>query len=236
MKGKYTDPFEKACWDYYLGDRDTTIKIISNKADDEIVPVKYFFRELNEMPEIEKKALDLCQGEILDIGAGSGCHTLELLNRKHLASALEIKKGITELLIKRGIKEVFHSDIFKFNNKQFNTLLLLMNGIGIVQDLRGLDRFFSHTRSILKPGGQILLDSSDLMYLYQEEDGSIRINLNEGYYGEVEYKFVYKNQSGELFKWLYVDFSTLSEYAFKNGFNCELIFEDEHFNFLARLF
>jgi len=236
MTKKYSDPFEQACWDYYHGEKDAAIRIISNKADDETVPVEYFFRTLSEMPEIEKKALDLCQGEILDIGAGSGCHSIELLKRNHMVSALEIKKGIAELLTERGIKEVYHTDIFKFSRKKFDTLLLLMNGIGIVKDLNGLDRFFNHIRSILKPGGQILLDSSDLMYLYQEGDGSIRINLNEGYYGQVEYKFVYNNQSGELFKWVFVDFTTLSEYAHNNGFNCELIFEDDQYNFLARLF
>ena len=236
MNKVYQDPFEQACWDYYLGDKDATIKIISNKAEDEIVPVKYFFRELNEMPEIEKIALDLCQGEILDIGAGSGCHSLELIKKGYIVNALEIKKGLTDLLILRGIKKVYHSDIFKFSDKQFDTLLLLMNGIGLVEDLNGLDRFLSHVKLILQPGGQILMDSSDLMYLYQEEDGSIKINLNEGYYGEVEYKFVYNNQSGDLFKWLYVDFSTLTEYADKNGFICELIYEDDHYNFLARLY
>lgn len=211
MKKIYTDPFEQAFWDYYLGDKDATIKIISNKAEDEIVPIKYFFRELNEMPEIEKMALDICQGEILDIGAGSGCHSLDLIKRGYIVNALEIRKGLAELLTERGIKKVYHSDILKFGNKQFETLLLLMNGIGLVQDLCSLDKFLFHAKSILKPGGQVLMDSSDLMYLYKEKDGSIRINLNEGYYGEVEYKFVYNNLSGDLFRWLYVDFSTLSE-------------------------
>ncbi|MCD4730033.1 MAG: class I SAM-dependent methyltransferase [Bacteroidales bacterium] len=191
MKKIYTDPFEQACWDYYLGDEDAAIKIISNKAEDEIVPVKYFFRDLKEMPEIEKMALDLCQGEILDIGAGSGCHSLELNKKGHFVSVLEIRKRIAELLTERGIRNIYHADIFKFKAKQFDTLLLLMNGIGLVEDLYGLDRFLSHAKSILRFGGQILMDSSDLMYLYQEEDNSIRINLNEGYYGEVEYKFVY---------------------------------------------
>jgi len=236
MKRKYNDPFEQACWDYYLGDKNATIKIISNKADDEIVPLSYFFRELNQMPEIEKIALDLCQGEILDVGAGSGCHSIELYRKGHAISLLEIRKGLVALLSEREINNVYHADIFNFTDKQFDTLLMLMNGIGLVQDLNGLDKILTHIKSLLKPGGQLLIDSSDLMYLYQEEDGSILLNLNEGYYGEVEYRFVYKELTGELFKWLYVDFSTLYEYAQKNGFTCELIFEDDHYNYLARLY
>lgn len=236
MIKKYSDPFEQACWDYYLGNKKATIKIISNKADDEIVPVKYFFRTLKEMPELEKIALNLCQGEILDIGAGSGCHSLELAKNEYSVHLLEIRKGLVELHREQGIKHIYHTDIFDFKEKPFDTLLLLMNGIGLAQDLNGLNKFLAHSKSILKPGGQILLDSSDLMYLYQEDDGSIKINLNEGYYGEVEYRFDYKNLAGDIFKWLYVDFSTLSAYADQQGFNCELIYEDDHYNYLARLF
>ena len=165
---------------------------------------------------------------LIDISAGSGCHSLELVKKEHSVNLLEIRKGLVELLLEQGINNIYHADIFKFEEKQFDKLLMLMNGIGMVQDLNGLDRFLAHSKSILKPGGQILMDSSDLMYLYQEDDGSIRINLNEGYYGEVEYRFVYENLIGDLFKWLYVDFSTLSAYADQQGFNCELIYEDDH--------
>lgn len=235
MKKKFPDPFEQACWDYYLGDKNASIKIVSNKSADEIVHISYFFRELSEMPQIEKLALDLCTDEILDIGACTGCHSIELIKKGHRVHSLEIRKGLAELLSERRLINVFHADIFKFTDKQFDTLLLLMNGIGLVQDLTGLDQFLSHAKSILKTGGQILMDSCDLMYLYQEEDGSVRMNLNEGYYGEVEYKFVYKNLVGDQFKWLYVDFSTLTTYAEKNGFNCELIYEEDHYNYLARL-
>lgn len=236
MKKKYTDPFEQAFWDYYLGDKDTAIKIISNKAEDEIVPAKYFFRDLNEMPEIEKIALELCQGEILDIGAGSGCHSVVLQSKGHNVHALEIRKGFADLLTKRGVKNVWQTDIFVFTDKKFDTLLMLMNGIGLVIDLDGLDRYLQHAKSLLNPGGQILLDSSDLLYLYKEEDGSIRINLNESYYGEIEYKVEYKGVVGELFKWIYVDYLTLNDHADKNGFICELLYEDDHYNYLARLY
>lgn len=236
MKKKFSDPFEQACWDYYLGKKKATIKIVSNKADDEIVPVKYFFRELTEMPQIEKLALGFCKGEILDIGAGSGCHSIELIRNGHSVNSLEIRKGLTELLSERGIKEIYHCDIFQFTDKQFDTLLMLMNGIGLVGDLNGLDKFLLLIKRIIKPGGQVLLDSSDLMYLYEEDDGSVKINLNESYYGEVEYQFIYKNMKGNPFKWLFVDYSTLNEYADKNGFRCELIYEDDHYNYLARLY
>lgn len=144
--------------------------------------------------------------------------------------------GLTKLMKERSLKKVIHQDIFKYQSDKFDTLLMLMNGIGLVGDLNGLSTFLKHSKKIINKGGQIILDSCDLMYLYKEVDGSVKINLNEAYYGEVEYQFEYKGINGEPFKWLFVDFSTLSEYASQYGFYCELVLEDENHQYLARLY
>ena len=230
------DPFEQAFNDYFAGNKDVEVIVHSNKGDDEIMPVKYFFRSFDEMPHLEKTALKLCAGKVLDIGAGSGCHSLVLKSRGMDVTSLDIKKGFSDIMIKRGLQKVIHSDIFNYNSEKYDTLLMLMNGIGFTQNLNGLEKFFSHSKNLLKPGGQIIMDSSDLLYLYKEEDGSIRINLNEDYYGEIEYQVEYRGVFGNSFKWLFVDFSTLTEYADKMGFRCELIYEGKCFEYLARLY
>jgi len=232
----YSDPYEQACWDFHYGNEEATLIIHSNKGEDDFVPVKYFFRDFEKMPLLEQKALDLCSGKVLDIGAGTGCHSLFLQSNGLDETALEFRPGMAELMKTRGLKKVICEDIFKFHSEKFDTLLLLMNGIGLVRDLTGLSRFLTHSRNILNKGGQILLDSSDLMYMYQEDDGSVKINLNEAYYGEVEYQFEYNGIKGEPFRWLFVDLSTLSEYADQHGFQCELVLEDENHQYLARLY
>jgi len=232
----FSDPYEQALWEYFKGEKKASLIIHSNKGEDDFVPVKYFFREFEQMPLLEQKALDLCSGTVLDIGAGTGCHSLILQSNGFDVTALEFRPGLAELMKTRGLKKVIYEDIFKFDTEKFDTLLLLMNGIGLVGDLKGLSRFLTHSRNILNKGGQILLDSSDLMYVYQQDDGSVQINLNEAYYGEVKYYFEYNGITGEPFKWLFVDFSTLSEYANQYGFQCELVLEDENHQFLAKLF
>jgi SAM-dependent methyltransferase len=230
-----TDPLEQAFADYLDGKTDAEIVIHSNKGETENVAVSYFFRDYDQMPLLEQKALAMCEGDILDIGAGSGIHSLFLQQNGKSVTALEIKKGLIETMKKRGINNRILSDIYKYDLKKYDTLLMLMNGIGFTADFNGLERFLLHAKRLLNPGGQIILDSSDLLYLYEEEDGSYLINLNEGYYGEVEYQFEYNENKGELFKWLFVDFSNLSFIAEELGFDCELVFEDEHFNYLAKL-
>lgn len=230
-----TDPLELAFSDYLDGNINNEIIIHSNKADTESVAVSYFFRNYNEMPLLEQKALALCSGEILDIGAGSGSHTLFLQQSGKNVSALEIRPGLVEVMNKRGVINLINSDIYKFKAKRFDTLLMLMNGIGFTENFFGLRKFFKHAKDILKPGGQFILDSSDLLYLYEEEDGSVLIDLNEEYYGELEYIFEYNGVKGDPFKWLFVDFTNLSFLAQEEGFDCEMVYEDDHFNYLAVL-
>lgn len=229
------DPFEKAFYDYLDGDGSAKVVVNINKGEADDIPVSYFFRTYDRMPELEKRALDLCSGKILDIGAGAGRHSLYLQDAGKDVTALDIKRGFVDVMQKRGLKNVVHSDIYDYRAEKFDTLLMLMNGIGFTKNFDGLSTFLNSAKELLKPGGQIILDSSDVMYLYGEEDGSYKINLNEEYYGEVEFVIEYKGVKGELFSWLYVDFDNLSFYAEQAGFTCEKVCEDNHFNYLARL-
>lgn len=237
MSNKDIDPFELAFLDYYNGNAKNEITIHCNKGDVDVVPLSYFFRTFENMPDIEKKALELCTGKVLDIGAGSGCHSLILKSQGLDVIALDIRSSFVDIMKKRGLSKTVCSDVYSFSEDSFDTLLMLMNGIGFAGDLKGLSRFLSHAKKLLKSGGQILLDSTDILYLYKEEEnGSVTINLNEDYYGEVLYQFEYKDIVGLPFKWLFVDFATLCEMAEQEGFRCELMMEDGYFNYLARLY
>jgi len=230
-----TDPLELAFFDYLDGNSKNEIIIHSNKADTETVAVSYFFRDYDDMPLLEQKALALCSGEVLDIGAGTGTHSLYLQQKGKSVTALDIRSGLVAIMNKRGVKNLINADIYEYKAKKYDTLLMLMNGIGFTADFSGLKKFLKHSRKLLNSGGKIILDSSDLLYLYKDDDGSVLINLNEEYYGELEYAFEFKGVRGEAFKWLFVDFTNLSFFANEAGFDCEMFYEDEHFNYLAIL-
>lgn len=226
----------EALRDFQSGKRDARLMVYSDLTDPDEIPVKHFFREWKDMPEIEQAAIELCRGHILDVGAAAGCHSLELEDRGMEVTAIDISDGAVEVMKNRGVKDVVKADFFELGNKKFDTLLLLMNGIGICGTLDRLDEFFIQCKKLLNPGGQVLLDSSDILYMYEDEDGSFNLDLNAGYYGEVEYRFGYKGKKGEPFRWLFMDFNLLSEKAESHGFTCELITEGPHYDYLARIF
>lgn len=231
------DALGQAGMDYFLnGQRSTDIKVWSDIAENDTLPVHYLFRSYLEMPGLEQKALALCKGRVLDIGAGMGSHTLYLQEQGLDVSALELSPLACEVMSRRGVQQVINGDFFTVQAPEtFDTLLLMMNGIGLVGTVNGFGRFFKQVNKVLKPGGQVLMDSSDLRYLYIDEDGSMLVNLNGRYYGEVEYRMSYGDYKGKRFKWLFIDDELMARYAEKNGFRFEKIADGPHFDYLARL-
>lgn len=231
------DIIGNACSDYLQKpDNNLSIKVWSNIAETDVIPVHYLFRPYKEMPKLEQQALDLCKGKVLDIGAGAGSHALWLQEQKLDVTALEISPGACAVMQQRDVRNILQEDFFALaEEEKYDTLLMLMNGIGIVGTTDRFKEFFTVARKLLKPGGQILVDSSDLRYLFLQDDGSILINLNDSYYGEVEYRMSYKGRKGRRFPWLFIDDQLLQYHAEKNGFRFERIAEGEHFDYLARL-
>ena len=230
------DPMGAAIADYQKRGKASKLRVFSSFFDEDEIPVSQLFRSFGEMPPLEKTALQLATGKILDCGAGSGCHSLALQNMGKEVQAIDISPLSVETMQRRGVKQA--SQINLFDNhfiEKFDTILMLMNGSGIIGKLAYMPLFFNKMKQILNPGGCIYMDSSDLRYLFEEEDGSIAIDLAGDYYGEVDFQMQYKQIKGEPFDWLYIDFQTLKLYATQSGFTVELIEEGEHYDYLARL-
>lgn len=229
------DPFGQAIQDYFNKGKATDIQVNSNYTENESIHVAYFFRGEKEMPELEKIAFKKCKGTILDVGAAAGCHTLQLQKKGYNITALEKSELAVEVMKKQGIVKVVHADIYEYTEKQYDTILLLMNGTGIGGTISGLKKLISHLKTLLLEGGQILIDSSDIKYLFEEEDGSLWVDLaNDKYYGEMEYDVSYK-KTNTKFDWLFIDFQKLVEIANEAGLQCIHIAEGKHHDYLAQL-
>lgn len=230
------DPMGMAIRDYFKTGKASRLKVLSPDFDDDEIPVPTLFRSFQEMPPLERKALELAQGRILDVGAGSGCHSLALQEMGKTVEAVDISPLSVETMRERGVKIVRQEDFFQLHGEPYDTILMLMNGSGIVGRIEKLPEFFNYIRTLLAPGGCLYMDSSDLRYLYEEEDGSFMIDLNDDYYGELEFQMQYKNVKGDLFPWLYIDFNTLQMYAEENGFHAEIVHEGDHYDYLAKIY
>ncbi len=229
------DIFGVAITDYFETGIPNSITVKSNEFDDDEIPIPYLFRTFTQMPKIEQKALDLSFGKILDVGCGAGSHSLYLQNEKKLTvTAIDTSAGAIKICQKRGITTTLNEDFYEHKGS-YDTILLLMNGSGIIGTLNNFTSFFNKLKSLLNPNGQILIDSSDLIYLFENENGEYWVDAAQGYYGEMQYQLEYKNITSQKFDWLYLDYNTLQRAAIFNNFTCELIYEGEHYDYLAKL-
>ena len=230
------DPMGAAIADYFAKGRSAKLRVFSSQFDEDEIPAEQLFRTFDEMPVLEQKALKLAQGKILDCGAGSGCHALALQDMGKDVEAIDISPLSVDVMQKSGVRQAYQINLFDANYlKKFDTILMLMNGSGIIGKLENMGAFFAKMKQLLNPGGCIYMDSSDLRYLFEDEDGSFLVDLAAGYYGEIDFRMQYKQVKGEPFDWLYVDFQTLAYYASENGFKAELVMEGEHYDYLACL-
>ena len=221
--------------EYHKKGKTDRLRVFSPMFEEDEIPLTTLFRSYEDMPEIERKALDMAKGRVLDVGAGAGCHSLVLQERGMDVTAIDISPLSVEAMKERGVKNVFEQDFFTMTGQQFDTILMLMNGIGIVGTLDRLPEFFKQLDKILAPGGQVLCDSSDISYVFETEDGMIDIPNEMGYYGEHSFRMQYKDTIGEPFDWLYIDADTLREKAGRRGYAVEVIAEGEHYDYLARI-
>lgn len=231
------DLFGKAILDYQTNNSPEDLITETSISEADEMSVAYLFRDYAEMPKMEQKALNLAKGKVLDVGCGAGSHALYLQNEKNLdVTAIDISANAIKACELRGVKKARVQNVMMLENETFDTILLMMNGAGMCGKLHKISGFLQKLKALLAENGQILLDSSDIIYMFDEdEDGGKWIPSDNDYYGEVIFNVSYKGEKEEPFDWMYIDYNTLQNAAHANGLQCELLMEGEHFDYLAKL-
>lgn len=205
-------------------------------TEPDVLPLPYLFRSYNQMPALEQRALNLAKGLVLDVGCGAGSHSLYLQQQGLKVTALDSSAKSIEVAQARGVQNAVVANILEYKTATFDTLLLLMNGTGIFEQLANVPQYLNHLKTLLNPGGQILIDSSDLIYMYdRQENGAIFIPAELNYYGELKCILHYKEMVSEPYFWLYLDAKNLERLAIQAGFTCNLLATGENHDYLARL-
>lgn len=223
------DVLGQAIYDHHTQNSPGELWIHNTYGPIEAMPIDAYFREEDDMPDLEWLALNECRGRVLDVGAGAGSHALQLQERGFEVKAIDISPLAVKVMKERGVKNAETKDIFSYDGEQFDTILLLMNGIGLAGDIENLNKLLAIFKNMLAKGGQLLFDSSDIAYLYE---GNLPADK---YYGEITYQYEYKNQKTDWFNWLYIDEHKLTEVALSAGFSTEILYEDEFKQYLVRL-
>ena len=227
------DVFGTAILDYQQGNYTEDLVTSTSISEEDVLPISYLFRDFSEMPALEQTALKLSKGSVLDVGCGAGSHSLYLTSKGLEVKSIDISEGAIKTCQLRGLKNARVLDVMN-ETASFDTLILLMNGSGIFQSLAHTPLVLNHLKTLLNPEGQILIDSSDIKYMYQDEDGGYWMDTSKEYYGELDYTVGYRGEEA-TFSWMYLDFENLKIACNQVGLKCELIKKGPHYDFLAKL-
>jgi 2-polyprenyl-3-methyl-5-hydroxy-6-metoxy-1,4-benzoquinol methylase len=232
------DLFGKAILDFQTNNSPEDLIIETSISEEDVMPISYLFRSFAEMPIIERRAMELVKGKVLDVGCGAGCHSIYLKQEKNLdVTSIDISENAIKTCQLRGLKKAYMKDLLEIENETFDTIILLMNGTGIFGKYKNAIEYLTKLKTLLKPNGQILIDSSDLIYMFDEDQDKEKWIPNiRNYYGEIIFNLTYKKEKEKPFTWLYLDFNTLQNTAKISGLQCEIIIEGTNYDYLARLF
>jgi len=229
-------PYERALQDFFNGKMESDLFEIRNGIMKDIFPIEVLFRAETDLIGLEQFALGNCKGRILDVGAGVGTHSLVLQNWGLDTMALDVVPGGTEIMKKKGVRKIVCCDFFNFESEQkFDTILFLMNGTGLAISLNDFHNLLAHSKKMLSPKGQVLIDSTDIRVNTLHDDEIYIKQFEPGYYETVSFQWNYKNETGAAFDWLYMDQDCLIEQARIAGLFAQIVFEDVDGHFLARL-
>ena len=230
------DLFGKAILDYQTNSSPENMITSTSISDEDEMEVAYLFRSFDEMPTIEQKALQLAKSRTLEVGCGAGSHGLYLQSERNIdVHSIDISKNAIEACTIRGLKNTQVIDVLNIENEKYDTILLLMNGTGIFETLDRTTVYLQKLKSLLQPNGQILIDSSDIIYMFDEDEDGGKWIPSDNYYGELTFSIQYKKEKEVDFSWLYLDYNTLQNAAIANGLQCQLGLEGDHYDYLAQL-
>jgi len=228
-------PLAKALVAYDGGDQGATLRVHSDLGEPELMAVSIFFRSPEELRDVDREALNLVHGRVLDVGAGVGSLSLTLQDRGVDVTAIEVIPEAVDIMVRRGVREARLGWVQDLPaSATFNTILLLMNGAALAGTMAGLPPLLRALGRLLAPGGQLLLDSTDLI---QTGGGESEIPGDEEgrYPGELHYQMEFRGERGAPFPQLFVDPVTLEATASEEGWMTELVREEEAGGFLAKL-
>lgn len=230
------DLFGQAILDYQTENNPENLYTETSISEIDVMPINYLFRSFDEMPEIEQQALKLAKGNCLDIGAGAGSHALYLQEKGFHVDAIDISPKAIEACKLRGVNNANCINVLELNSeKKYDSIFLLMNGTGIFQNLFLIGVYLEKLKSLLSENGQILIDGTDILYMFDDDDdGGKWIPGDKNYYGEVDFIVHYKGLKEEPIEWLYLDFETLKNACEHHALNCKQIIKEED-SYLAKI-
>ena len=122
-----------------------------------------YFSEYEDWPSVEKKAMDLVKGKVLDVGCGAGRHSLYLQNRGFDVTGIDISPLAIEVCKLRGLKKtkVVPIEDLDFAPGSFDTVIMMGNNFGLFGNFKKAQRLLRKLHRMTSDDALIIADTRD---------------------------------------------------------------------------
>jgi SAM-dependent methyltransferase len=220
------EPLAVALLDHHRDGRPRRVKALrADGVEFEIETEEYFTLE-GELAELDRQALALARGRVLDVGAGAGRHALALQAKGCEVVAIDVSPTCVALCRERGVRDARELDVMTLAGGacediaealgRFDTIFFGMQTLGVAGGVVPLGRLLAGLRRLLLPGGAVIADSSELRVAWEGDEADRSPTR-----GEIVLSTRYRGLRGEPFPWLYLAAEDLAAIAREAGFEIE---------------
>ncbi len=123
-----------------------------------------YFREYKQWSSVERRAIKLARGRVLDIGCGAGRHSLYLQQNGFNVTGIDISPGAIKVCKLRGLRKTIVrpvSDVDKFKPDSFDSVIMFGNNFGLFGSLKGAKTIRKKLYRITSPDARIIAGTLD---------------------------------------------------------------------------
>ncbi len=224
--GSSFELYAAAMLDHWLG-KDVRVEFERDDGYRSLSGIRAYFAPANAWPRMEREAVKLVRGRILDLGCGPGRHALYLQSRGHAVVGLDASPTQVALARIRGVHDVYLGDLRRIPKGlgTFDTVLMLGNNLGLPGDLPKLRTFLRTLRGLMRKGGRLIGNSRMPGTWSDDHLPYVKRNLRRDRPpGLLSLRVRYKGKIGDWFELLLLAPEELARLARQSGWELTKVF------------
>lgn len=186
------------------------------------IPGSSYLAKFEAWPQIERRAMELVRGRVIDLGCGAGRVALYLQRKGYDVLGFDISPLALRVCKERGLRKTRRGSIHdpRFARNSFDTAIMFGNNFSLLGTPTRATKVLSRLHRILSKGGLILAETLD-PYDTKEQAHLAYHKMNEKKgqpAGQVRMRVRYKQYATPWFYWLLLSRDEMRALGRRAGF------------------